>query len=443
VQVLASLRLFQQCAELAAAEQAALEGWIAAIDGAGGAVLQLQRGDVAVASGASALDGAFSRPGALPALPKFESSLPPQASVLAATAERPPPSSKTESLKREKYGSCDNGSLNGSLNCCINGSLVHRYARFVELIAGSLSVQAGVEQEFARLVHIVRSVEALTDPHDVQYVADQAGEPRVRTNAVTLADLANRMVRHVEDDLGGDTEHDEPTACAIFAIFQKLAEGEHDVAGVAPTLLGGASDETADISLLSSLLCDVYAGARNAVEDWQRPCSAPGDGGLVTGLLKGAVSEWAKRRPPPLKVLRWKCLRALDSAPWLFLMLTMVVVALFLGTPAAFGVTQVRGTRTAQVNYNALTKRVPRRSRCTRSWESSSRTRLCAWHAWGRDCSSPTPSACSSCCAASPIWPCTSESLTSSSAAAARTPSPPRAPAAACAECGSCACSGS
>jgi outer membrane murein-binding lipoprotein Lpp len=298
-----SLLHFQQsAASLSAVESALMRRDIEEVQSTGG-VAQLRR--ISRAAPVLPPPAASVRAEGLPALPKFAPPGLTSAATLAAMTKRPQPPTPQENLKREKH------------------------AQFVGLIAGSLPVQAGVEQEFDRLVAIVRSVEALTDPHDVKYAACELDEPRVRTNAVTLTDLATRMVRHVRGpgNLDG-TEHDELISCALFAIFQKLVEGEHGFAEGAQTLLGGASEETTDISALCSALCKVYSGACKAVFVWQQ---ASLDRAPSASLCCTLSEWWTMHRPPPASVLRKRCLGFLNSTPCLLFLIALVMVGVLLG----------------------------------------------------------------------------------------------------------------
>jgi hypothetical protein len=208
------------------------------------------------------------------------------------------------------------------------------YARFAKTIVNSTAVQQGVEAEFDQLVHSVRNVESLTDPHHESN--DKESETRrVRTNAITLGELTGRMVRHVRMHLNPDADdHQQLIASAVFTILRRIVEGElgHHKGGQVP-IMGGAEEELRAAPVMHQALLEVYIGAKHSVSKWQfNTCESEFESRSCFHRAYQAMRSLVdKHKPPPMPKLKRNILNFQNSTSGLIFMITCVAASLAIG----------------------------------------------------------------------------------------------------------------
>jgi hypothetical protein len=101
-----------------------------------------------------------------------------------------------------------------------------RFSRLVSIVRASATIQEDVAKEFDRLMRMVKQVEAMTDPHDPDYLASD--ELKTRTASVTLPMLCGRMASHVQAHLRSKSAQGCWVNSACFLLFRRLLEDEMD-----------------------------------------------------------------------------------------------------------------------------------------------------------------------------------------------------------------------
>ena len=101
-----------------------------------------------------------------------------------------------------------------------------RFSRLVSIVRASATIQEDVAKEFDRLMRMVKQVEAMTDPHDPDYLASD--ELKTRTASVTLPMLCGRIASHVQAHLRSKSAQGCWVNSACFLLFRRLLEDEMD-----------------------------------------------------------------------------------------------------------------------------------------------------------------------------------------------------------------------